>query len=337
MGMVHWHNQEYKPLENGRKVWKGETQVIQAPTPTPAPSTAEAINAYIAGMPAMYGAQMEWAPKLAEQQMGLTQQYLPQATALAQQLQAQYGPQQAAQEWAMQQQYGPLYAAQQQELQRQYEPEAYAAKQALGGITGGEYMATAPYLEAGAPALGTLGGIYTPEYLGGYSAQQAPGMEAARERLRQSARGAWASRGLAESGMSAEDETKMLSEFELPYAMQQEQMTQQTLQARQAAALGLAGTQMGAQESAYDRYLQELGRRQNVGLSLAGRYNVPTQANVTTPQVTIPQYQAPDITSGYNLGNIMNYMQQGYGTYQAAAKPLGYTQGGGGGLFGMFG
>lgn len=50
------------------------TQVIQ-PTPPPQPSTAEAINAYVASLPALYEAQMKYAPMEAQQQVDLAQKY----------------------------------------------------------------------------------------------------------------------------------------------------------------------------------------------------------------------------------------------------------------------
>jgi hypothetical protein len=88
--------------------------------------------------------------------------------------------------------------------------------------------------------------------------------------------------------MSAEDETRMLSEFEFPYAMQQEQLT-----------------------------LQELARRQNVGLQLAGRAGVQGM-----PQVGMPQYQPPDMMAGYSFPQVQGGMLQGYGTYAPATRPL---------------
>jgi len=50
------------------------TQIIQ-PTPPPAPSTAEAIQAYVQSLPALYEAQMKYAPLEAQQQVELAQQY----------------------------------------------------------------------------------------------------------------------------------------------------------------------------------------------------------------------------------------------------------------------
>ena len=153
---------------------------------------------------------------------------------------------------------------QQQELQQQYEPEAYAARQQMGGLMGGDYLSNYD--------------------TGGYG----QGFESARNRLKQDSRAAWAQRGLGFSGMSAEDETRMLSEFEFPYAMQQEQLRS-----------------------------QELGRRQNVALSLMGRFGVPEIQGVNTPQVG-----TPNLMGGYDFGNVQSGMQQGYSSYQQAARPI---------------
>ena len=225
-----------------------KTQVIQ-PTPAPQPSTADAINAYIKGMPQMMKLQMQYAPQLAQQEFDIAQGLAPQY---------------AQQAWEMQQQYAPLMAQQQQELQQQYEPEAYAARQQMGGLMGGDYLSNYD--------------------TGGYG----QGFESARNRLKQDSRAAWAQRGLGFSGMSAEDETRMLSEFEFPYAMQQEQLRS-----------------------------QELGRRQNVALSLMGRFGVPEIQGVNTPQVG-----TPNLMGGYDFGNVQSGMQQGYSSYQQAARPI---------------
>lgn len=50
------------------------TQIIQ-PTPPPAPSTAEAIQQYVASLPALYEAQMKYAPQEAQQQVDLANQF----------------------------------------------------------------------------------------------------------------------------------------------------------------------------------------------------------------------------------------------------------------------
>lgn len=300
----------------------GGTTVIQ-PKPAPQPSTADAIKAYIQGLPAMYGAQMEWAPKLAEQDIGMMQQYIPQLAELSNQLQMQYAPEQAAQAWQMQQQYAPLYAQQQQALQQQFEPGAYGALQSLGGMMEPGYLGgQGGMMQAQSPMLEQLGAGMTPDWMYGYRAQEAPGMDLARERIVQGARDAWADRGLLESGMSAFDEARMLSEFEFPYAMQQEALTQQVQAQRQGQAQALGGAQLGTLENAYNRYLSELGRRQNVGLSLAGRYNVPVQQAISTPQIGTPGYTAPNLMQGYDFGQVQNAMAQNYGTYAAASRPL---------------
>ena len=231
----------------------GGGTTIHQPTPPPQPSTADAINAYIQGLPQMMQAQMEYAPQLAQQQYDIAQGLAPQY---------------AEQAWQMQQQYAPMMAQQQQELQQQYEPEAYAARQHLGGLMEGDYL--------------------TNYDTGGYG----QGFDAARSRIQQDSRAAWAQRGLGFSGMSAEDETRMLSEFEFPYALQQEQLR-----------------------------AQELGRRQNMALTLAGRYGVPNVQGVNTPQV-----QTPNMMGGYDFGGVQSGMQQGYGTYVAGSRPF-QTQG----------
>ena len=292
------------------------TTKVEYPSPPPQPSTADAVKAYVGSMPAMYQAQLEWQPKLTAQDVSMMQQYLPQVTALTEQLQQQYAPQQAATQWALQQQYAPLMAAQQQQLQQQYEPGSYAALQNLGAQMTPEYLSgQGAFNVAQSPLLNQMTGMMTPEYLTGYSAQEAPGMQAARERLSQQARSAWADRGLAQSGMSAEDEARMLSEFELPYALQQEQLTQNVLAQRQGLGQNIAQTGLAAQQNAWQNYYNELARRQNVGLSLAGRYNVPNQSAINTPQIGIPNYQAPNVMAGYSFPQVQNSMMQGYGNY----------------------
>jgi len=305
----------------------GSPKVPDAPAQ---PSTAEGINAYIAGMPKMYANQLEYAPQMAAQEVSMMEQYLPQITALQQQLQSQYAPEQAAQQWALQQQYAPLLAAQQQQLQQQYEPEAYAAKENIGAMLTPEYLSgQGAFNVATDPSMQAMTNMVTPEWMTGYSAQEAPGMQAARERLKQQTRGAWADRGLAQSGMSAENEAKMLSEFELPYAMQQEQLTQQVNAQRQALGTQLATTGLQSQQNAWQNYYNELGRRQNMGLSMAGRYNVPGQTSVSTPQIGISGYQAPNLMEGYNFGNVMGGMNQGYGTAMSGYNAQLGNQGGG--------
>lgn len=292
----------------------GSTTIEQPKAPS-APTTADSVKAYVANMPAMYQAQMDWAPKIAAQDVSMLQQYLPQITALQQQLQTQYAPQQAAQQWALQEQYAPLMAAQQQQLQQQYEPGAYAATQNLGAMMTPEYLSgQGAFNVAQSPMMDQLSSTMTPEWLTGYSAQNAPGMDAARNRVVQQSRDAWADRGLAQSGMSAEDETRMVSEFEFPYAMQQEQLTQQTLANRMGQASALANNQLANQQNSWSNYYNNLAQRQNTALQLAGRYATPTQSAISTPNVQLSNYQAPNVMNGYNYGQVANNMQSSYGT-----------------------
>jgi hypothetical protein len=294
----------------------GGSTNVEMPQAPAAPSTADAVKAYVQNMPAMYQAQMEWGPKIQEQQLGMIQQYLPQITQLMQGLQSQYAPQQAEQQWQLQQQYAPLLAQQQQQLQQQYEPGAYNALQNLGGMMNPEYLSgQGAFNVAQSPMMNQMSAMMTPEWMTGYSAQNAPGMDAARQRVIEQSRAGWADRGMAQSGMSAEDEARMVSEFEFPYALQQEALTQQTLSNRQGLASTYAGQELQQQQNAWQNYYAELARRQNLGLSLAGRYNVPSQASVSTPQVSIPNYSPTNVMQGYSFPQVQNSMMSGYGDY----------------------
>jgi len=48
---------------------------IQQPTPPPAPTVADTTKAYVDSLPAMYQAQLDWNPKLTEQEFQLTSDY----------------------------------------------------------------------------------------------------------------------------------------------------------------------------------------------------------------------------------------------------------------------
>lgn len=64
----------------------GDDIINQAPAAPAAPSTADAINAYIAGLPQMYNAQLQYAPQFAQQQLDLISQLAPQYKALQESL-----------------------------------------------------------------------------------------------------------------------------------------------------------------------------------------------------------------------------------------------------------
>ena len=73
MGMVHWHNQMPK-LEFKTRRWKGET-TLNYPAATPAPTTAESIDAWVKAMPTVFAEQQRQAPLEAQQQLDLLKQY----------------------------------------------------------------------------------------------------------------------------------------------------------------------------------------------------------------------------------------------------------------------
>jgi len=315
------HNPTIRADKNGNIFGGGGTSIEQ-PSPPAAPSTAESVQAYTESLPAMYQAQLEWGPQIEAQQYQTALQYAPQYTDILQQSQMKYAPQLAEQQWQLQQQYAPQMAEQAQQLQQQYEPEAYQAKQALGTMMTPEYLGGPGLQVATDPLLEQMRGTMTPEWMSGYQAEEAPGFLTAKDRLRQDIRGAWAGRGMAQSGMSAEDEARLMAEMEYPYAMQQEALTQQVAAQRQGlgAQLGTQGLQ--AQQNAWQNYYTELARRQNVGLSMAGRYAIPNQAQVTTPQVQTAQFQPQNLMQGYDYGTVQQGMQQGYGNYAGAYSSM---------------
>lgn len=97
MSRGHWHNKKPDLLQNSTRRWKGGGTVnVTQPTPAPAPTTAEAMQQYVASLPAMYEAQLKYDPLIAAQQASMVQQYaLPLAQAYQQADQALY-PQTAA-------------------------------------------------------------------------------------------------------------------------------------------------------------------------------------------------------------------------------------------------
>mgnify|MGYP001248555703 CR=1 FL=1 len=90
-----------------------------------------------------------------------------------------------------------------------------------------------------------------------------------------------------------------------------------------------AGSPIGAEYTSrnmQNQLFQQQKYYRDLGLSLAGRQPL-TQA--ATPATT-------NYASTFTPSNVMNYMQQGYGTYAAASRPIA-TQSSGGGLFGFLG
>jgi len=79
-------------------MFKGGTEINYPATP-PAPSTADAINAWVQSMPQVYQTQMQYAPQQAAQEVALAQQYaLPMAQAYKTAQEAMYPTTTALQE-----------------------------------------------------------------------------------------------------------------------------------------------------------------------------------------------------------------------------------------------
>ena len=122
LGKGHLHHKEYDPLENGKKLWKGETTIQQAPT-TPAPSAVSSAED-------IYKAQLAYGQPMAQQEFNI---------------QSQFAPQQAELYKAMYQQYMPQYAQAQQQTQQQLYPYQsqiveQGAQQALQRLQSPDYM-----------------------------------------------------------------------------------------------------------------------------------------------------------------------------------------------------
>ena len=73
----------------------GSTKISQ-PSPPPQPSTADAVNAWVAAMPTVFAEQQRQAPLQAAQQVQLAQQYAPQLGAAAKAAQEALYPETAA-------------------------------------------------------------------------------------------------------------------------------------------------------------------------------------------------------------------------------------------------
>ena len=210
-------------------------------------------------------------------------EYGPKMTGQQVEMMQQFLPQITALEQQLQQQYMPENVAQQVELQQQYAPQLAAQQRELQELAQPEAVA----------AKEALGDVVSPDWMTGYDPLEQPGYEQAKESVRQDIRGAWGARGLGKSGMSAQDEANMMAELTYPYVMQQEQMR-----------------------------LGELGRRQDVGLQMAGMYNVPQQPQVQGQGIQIPGMQPTNVMQGYNFPNVQQGMQQGYGSYVQGSRPL---------------
>jgi len=86
-----------------------------------------------------------------------------------------------------------------------------------------------------------------------------------------------------------------------------------------------AGAPIGADylsRGMQNQLFQQQKYYRDLGLSLAGRQPLSQPA---APATT-------DYASTFTPGNVMNFMQQGYGTYAQSARPLGFNKGGGASL-----
>ena len=122
LGKGHLHHKEYEPLENGKKLWKGETTIQATPT-TPAPSAGESA-AQIAE------AKLKYDPLTAASDWAIQQQYVPQQAALYQSMYNQYMPQMAKTQQQTQQE---LYPYQSQIVEQ-------GAQSALSRLQNPDYM-----------------------------------------------------------------------------------------------------------------------------------------------------------------------------------------------------
>lgn len=263
---------------------------IEQPSPPQQPSTEEAINAYISGLPAMYEAQMEYSPLITGQQIGMLQQYLPEVTALQQNLQQQYLPQNVAQQVGLQMAYAPVLAQQQRQLQELYQPESLAATQALGGIVNQDYLSQTD-LGQMSPLLGQV-------------SEQAQTMM--NEGLSDDEMSLY--RDLYASNIGTNAGSPIGADYMSSNLLAQD-IARRDLGRQLATQLGQTG-------------LSETGRRQNVGLSMAGMYNVPSQPQIGMQGINIPGLQTANVMSGYTFPNVANFMNQGYGNYMGGYSSM---------------
>jgi len=182
----------------------------QAPEqPSIAATSAEAINAQVAAMPQIYQTQMEYAPKFTAQDLALQQQFGPQYAQYALDMQNQFGNQYAQSQYDLQKQYAPQYAQLQADIQGQTGSQYAQQNLDIQNQFGTQYAQALrnqqsvlnPSMTA---AQDTLSAYFAnPDELTDYEKQQA----------QQDVRSAGAARGMAESGMNAQDELLKLTDL----------------------------------------------------------------------------------------------------------------------------
>jgi len=182
----------------------------QAPEqPSIAATSKEAIEAQVNAMPQIYSTQMEYAPKFAAQDLALQQQFGSQYAQLALDLQNQFGGQYAQSQYDLQKQYAPQYAQLQADIQGQTGSQYAQQNLDIQNQFGTQYAQALrnqqavlnPSMTAGQDALSAY--FANPDELTDYEKQQA----------QQDVRSAGAARGMAESGMNAQDELLKLTDL----------------------------------------------------------------------------------------------------------------------------
>lgn len=270
--------------DNSRWVWGqrgggSETQVISAP---PAPSAGETA-ADIAK------ARLQYDPQIAQLEMGLQQQYVPQQTELYNQLLQQYGPGAAQLQTDIQAQQMPqLQALQQQLFPQQSQVLEAGAGQALGAFSpqlqqlqaGGQQQALSALQQPQNPLLQALGGQATQQLqpnllaqLGGVESVMGLQQSPLQQQLSQQAQA-----GLTPTGLSPDQQAAM-------DAIRGRATQQVQQQARGRAQLGgglfggraeqMEGRAVGELQQGFaaedvNRLMQQRGQAQQFGLQTQG-------------------------------------------------------------------
>jgi len=182
----------------------------QAPEqPSIAATSAEAINAQVAAMPQIYQTKMEYAPKFTAQDLALQQQFGPQYAQYALDMYNQFGDQYAQTEYDLQSKYAPQYAQLQADIQGQTGAQYAQQNLDIQNQFGTQY----------AQALRDQQGVLNPSMIAGqdaltaYLSQEDEMTPQEVAKAQQDVRNAGAARGMAESGMNAQDELAKLTDL----------------------------------------------------------------------------------------------------------------------------
>ena len=218
----------------------GSTKISQ-PSPPPAPSTKESVQAWADVQPQIYQQQLQYEPKLLDQQLAMQSKYAEPLLRQNYELQKEYAPKMMADEFELQKKYMPELTKLQYETEKGLYPETSAlqeqlAKQAREGMTSDvpDWMKQ-EYLSNLNANLGTnIGAPIAADYV---------------------------SRGLLE------------------------------------------------QKKGWRDYYRDLG------LTMTGRLPLRQASGVQSPQVNVPQTQGLNWTQNFTPQNVMNFKNQGYGSY----------------------